>query len=388
MILVAVTFYSCDGFLGKKTELDFIPVPVYSTDQVAYIPVQPTITGLTSPVDIEIGYDELIYVVDAGTQEIISYDQSGRELGRYFLKGVTSVSQDRTLDLLALARIDTVVNNVQFSLPAIVRLELKGNSFGVQNATVQNVIIHPFFVPRLPVTTDNQASFNRIDMMADNSYYVSRSGQGTNNFGGADDAVLLFSAGDEFRGRIGITVQGGALDQNYFSQPFGIATYAEPPQSVTSISQSKSFFFTSLSNTKALKVQRVDRIEGDGGANYLIANTERNDTSKADGFLERAFRFGTPTDVAISGDGTGYVFVADTEKDSVYQFTVNGLEGVQPPVGSSFRKNIRVSFGGKGSGPRQFDRPVAVAYLRQTLYVVDQGNGRVLTFKLSSDLVR
>ena len=87
----------------------------------------------------------------------------------------------------------------------------------------------------------------------------------------------------------------------------------------------------------------------------------------------------------MAGDQSRYLFVVDESKDSVYQFTANGLEGIPPPPASGETRYAKVSFGGRGTGPMQFNGPVAVGYWRQILYVVDAGNGRVSRFKNTLD---
>jgi len=81
LFLATVMLSSCEGFFGKKTDLTFIDAPVFQARDVAYVPIQPIIDGFFEPTDVIAGFDELIYVVDAGSQEIIAFDQSGREQG-------------------------------------------------------------------------------------------------------------------------------------------------------------------------------------------------------------------------------------------------------------------------------------------------------------------
>jgi len=87
----------------------------------------------------------------------------------------------------------------------------------------------------------------------------------------------------------------------------------------------------------------------------------------------------------VTGDGTNFIFVLDQQKDSLYQFTVTGLEGVKPPVGSATSKYQMASFGGRGDGLTQFNAPSSVAYKNRILWVCDTGNGRILRFKLTTD---
>jgi hypothetical protein len=103
---------SCDGFFGKKISTDFLGVPVFEVRPVAYIPIQPVLTGYQDPTDVLSGFDELLYVVDKGAQQVICYDQGFRELGRINVPGAKAIAQDLRLDLLVLGTVDTVVNSV------------------------------------------------------------------------------------------------------------------------------------------------------------------------------------------------------------------------------------------------------------------------------------
>ena len=157
-----------------------------------------------------------------------------------------------------------------------------------------------------------------------------------------------------------------------------------PPQSPF-VNTSSDFLVTMLDNGVTLKVQYISVIETENGITYSVQNLGTGDTAKASRFLYEAFRFANPADVTISGDGTGLVFVVDAEKDSLYQFTLNGYEGLRPPAGSSSAKYILTSFGGTGVGLTQFKNPSGVAYLNKVVYVADAGNSRVLRFMLTTD---
>ena len=104
-----------------------------------------------------------------------------------------------------------------------------------------------------------------------------------------------------------------------------------------------------------------------------------------DGFLYEEFKFEEPTSVALAGDGTGYLFVTDAGKDSLFVFNANGVEGVAPPPGAGTNRPVRVSFGGTGAGPLEFRDPQGVAYFNQIVYVADTGNDRISRFRLNTD---
>ena len=381
LVLAALTLTNCEGFWGEKLDPEFIDVPLYTDRQVAYVPIQPVWDNFVAPVDITIGYDELIYIADGGTSEIIQYDQAGNELGRLAIPGLKEVVQDRTLDLLAIGTFDTL----GFSLPTIYRIELKGGgSYNLSSAIIQNKIIHPFyFKVNFDPGNDELVALNGIAVQADNSYYVARSGPGISQIFGPDDAVLVFGADDEFQTPVVVDL-GGSINTEYFDSPIAITGVAQPPQSPF-VDEDGDFMVCMGDPNRQLKVQYIDVIESDNGISYTVKNLVTGDTSQADGFLLTANRFAVPTDIVYTGDGTNYMFVVDEEKDSLFQFTNTGLEGVAPPAGSTSSKNIKVSFGGTGTGLTQFSRPSGVAYSDEIVYVADRGNVRVLRFRLTTD---
>ncbi|MEO0895109.1 MAG: hypothetical protein AAFY71_01735 [Bacteroidota bacterium] len=386
-ILFLTTLMGCEGFFGVKTSTDFLDEPQFDQREVAYVPIQPVWDDMEYPVDIIAGWDELIYVADSVSEEIISFDQAGNELGRYSVPGLSSIAQDRSLDILAVGTFDTTINNRDFTLSTIYRIDLnKGGDYGLENAFIENKIVHPFYF-RTGVPDDNEqfVRFRGIAALADGEYYVTRNGPDTNpqKFGGPDDALLIFNKEDVFLTPMAIVTEIGTF-RNFFRQPQGLATFAQPPQSPV-IDQGKDFYFTSISPTNALKVQRIVEVIGPFGSNFEVGAFQTGDTSLSDRFLLEGFRFDKPVDVTVAGDGTNYFWVVDEARDSVYQFTGRGFEGVNPPPGSSSDKVIRVSFGGKGIGLTQFNKPRAVAYIDQILYVADGGNGRILRFKLTTD---
>ena len=387
LFLAALTLSSCEGFFGKKTDLTFIDAPVFQARDVAYVPIQPIIDGFFEPTDVIAGFDELIYVVDAGSQEIIAFDQSGREQGRYSLPGVRKIVQDRQMNILAIADHDTTINDANYTLTAIYRLNLNGSlGYGIKNAEIINKIVHPFYFKSSFSSLDAEVKFSSVDIMGDNSFYVTRTGprDNENQVGGPDDGIVLFNDDDEYVSNIFVSTNSGFF-RGYFQTPLAITTFAKPRQS-PSVSPSSNFFVAMADPNVSIKVQSIRFLETEFGSSYEVEILDFTDTSEANDFLYRSDRFENPVDLTLTGDGTNYLFVVDDAKDSVYQFTTRGWEGVNPPAGSSETKNIIASFGGTGEGAMQFNKPSAVAYLDRVLYVTDKGNGRLLRFKLTTDI--
>lgn len=386
LIIISLVFASCDKYFGEQTDLDFIEKPEFQNREVAYVPIQPVWnSNLIEPTDIIAGFDELIYVVDAAREQIICFDESGRELGRFSVPGVHAVSQDRRLNLLALGTHEDTIAGIAYDLTCLYRIELNSNlGYGLKHARIINKIVHPFYFKSTFSTSDKEVKFNKVAVLADNSYYITRSGINNNalKFGGPDDAVLLFSANDSLLTPVTITTTGGFFN-NYFKSPYGISSFVQPPQ--INARGGKEFIVTSIDNNAVIKVQIIDYLETEFGASYQPRAMQSEDYSKADGFLISPYKFSKPLGVALAGDATQYIFVVDAEKDSVYQFTNTGLEGVKPPPGSVSNRYQKASFGGRGKTLNTFNRPTAVAYKNQVLYVADAGNGRILRFKLTLD---
>ena len=378
---------SCENFLGDETDLDFIEVPEQTFREVSYVPVQPIWDQFVSPSDIIAGFDELIYVVDEAAETVIVFDESGKELGRKFIQGAKAIAQDRSLNLLVIGTITDTSNNSNVDRSCIYRLDLNGTmGYGLQFAKVVNTIVHPFYFKTTAISKDSEVKFNRITVLDDNSFYVSRSGpnNSTTQSGGPDDAILEFNKEDRFVTPIIVNDNRGARFLDFFKQPFAITSLVKPPQ--ISADGRGDFIFTSLDPNGVLKVQYIQKIESVDGNAFVTKTDWNNDPSLADRFINEPFRFGEAVGLEFTGDGTNYIFVVDRLKDSLYQFTANGLEGVQPPPASGETKFVRTSFGGSGQGPMQFDRPMAVAYKDRIVYVADAGNGRILRFKLTLDI--
>ena len=389
---LVLTLAGCKSFWGEPTDLSFIDVPALGGDTDGYVPILPAITGLSDPVDVAAGFDEQIYVVDRGTEEIIAYDQAGRRMASYRLPGVKAVAQDRRLNLLALTETDTLIGDTRFRLDAIVRLRLFNDGvYDLAGARVVRKIVHPFYFKVAAATSDADIRFHAIAVYGDNSYLVSRSGPRNlaNQFGGPDNNVLLFNANDNFLGPASVVTSQG-IDRSFFRNPFGLTTFAQPPLPPSNTVTASGDFVVSLLDTNlTLQVLMLRGVQSDQGLEFNVrTDLITGDTSRASGFLYRPRRFTRPLGLAaqFGKAGVNYIFVVDEARDSVYQFSTTGLEGVAPLPWAQTTKYNRVSFGGRGNGPTQFDGPTAVASQNNTLYVCDRGNKRVTRFRLARDL--
>ncbi len=398
IVLVIGLSTGCEDYFGEKTDLGFIEVPDYNANRaVAYVPILPVLDQFLYPTDVCIGFDELIYVVDSAAEEVVVLDQAGRILGRKTVPGATAIAQDRAFDLLVIGTFDTTLinggNASVFTFSTIYRLNLfGGGGYNLNNARIENKIIHPFYTGRRGNSLDevDKVRFRKIAVLGNdndpdlnNQFYVTRAGKG-NSGGGLipNDAICYFKNNDEYISTINVSTSSGVFS-DYFESPSGIATFAQPPQ--LSSRGGRQFIYTSTDPSTTLQVQYIEFIESEFSSFYRPRLLASGDTSKASGFVNSPGKFSRPTDVTIAGDASEYIFVVDAGTDSLYQFTSTGLEGVLPPAASGITKYQKASFGGPGSSVTQFKDPKGVAYFNKILYVADAGNGRVLRFKLTLD---
>lgn len=388
-VSLAALLSGCDNFFGDKTSDSFITPPVPDTRQVTYVAVQPSFTGFGLPTAIVAGNDQLFYVVDSARQELVCLNQSGVRLASRVIPGITAVAQDRRLDLIVLGRIDyPAASGELVNVPAIYRLNLKQQvGYGLANAVITDTIIQPFYFSRTRgiEPRDNQVRFNGVAILPDNRFLVTRTGPGVEVATGVpDDAVLLF---DTDRGRfttISITGEGGASFNNYFRKPFGIATIP-PAQQVLTGRESQDFIVTThdeLQDT-VLRVKYIQTNVSPEGISYQVKNLPLPNDTSIRGSLYQSYKFRRPMGVTIANDQTGFIFV--TDKDSLFQFTSEGYEGVRLVASTIRRGYNKVSFGGKGSGPYKFNGPAGVAYLNRIVYVADSRNGEIKRYRLSTD---
>jgi hypothetical protein len=261
-------------------------------------------------------------------------------------------------------------------------------------ARIIDTLIHPFCDDSRTITAfrgaDDQAvEFTGLATLADNTLYVARRGprNSTTAIARPDNVVLFYDPdGDNIGFANQLSPEGSNLRSTWDMS--AIATFIGPPQALIGFSNSRDFMTCLLGPGAEYRVLWMNRFEDPVQGIFFQENASliQQDLTRADRFLYEPNRFERPLDICISPDSRGYIFVVDAGKDSLYQFTQRGYEGVNPPANTSITKQIIASFGGTGSGPSQFRDPSGVAYLRNMVFVADRGNNRVLRFRLSTDL--
>jgi hypothetical protein len=361
---------------------------LYPTN-VGYVPIQPYFTGFSNPVDVFVGFDQMIYVVDDNGVEIL--DLTGKFQKRISIYGATDIIQDRRQHTYVCGRIlkDVTGDGIPENLPAVYHFY---NASAANGPIFVDTLIHPFCDASRNTSgyrgsTDEQVQFTGLACLADNRIYVSRTGpvNSLSTVALPDNSILIFDKNGINLGYCnGLNPTNSSLKSELNIS--AIATQQVPPQSYNSATD--NFFITQNSPQAEYGVLNIlesnDPVAGiTFGENANLLNF---DYSKATRFLYQSFRFKNATDVYVAPNSTGYVFVVDATTDSLYQFTQKGFEGVNPPANSGITKQIIASFGGAGNGPFQFNQPSGVCFYNSMIYVADKGNNRICRYKLSTDL--
>lgn len=373
-------------FEQGKIDPDLVP------NKVGYVPLYPFFTGFSNPVDVYLGYDEMVYVVDDYGLHVL--DQTGKKALSIAIPGATDVTQDRRLHTYVLGRVNDPLLGNRAAVYHLINTGTGGYTF-------VDTLIHPLNDESRSATAnrgadDEAVQFTGIATLHDNTVYLTRTGprNDVNSFVRPDNAVLLYDAdGKNIGFAPGINPVNSSLKSALGIS--SIATFSAPPQRLQGMSTSKNFLITQADQGKSVEYRTLMITATDDpelGTQYSETPSFLSfDNSKADRFLYQSFRFKKPEDCYIAPDNLGYIFVVDSETDSLYVFTPQGYEGVNPPANSGITKQVIVSFGGAASdgstsGPFSFNDPSGVCYNRRTIFVADKKNNRICRYKLSTDL--
>jgi len=318
-----------------------------------YVQQNPDWTGFNHPQDIIIGNEPFVYVADTYNNRIVMLDIGGRVLGySQTIKNPVAIAEDKRLQLIVCAEFDTLLtgNTQPTTFGAIYRLNLYAVGNVISAATPRRVFYDP---------SDSVRRYTGVATLYDNTYYITRVGP-KNELTRIDKdiAVILFSKSDQLISPVANLVPEGT----------GLRSIHNLTSIATMPTGRSVEFVISQTGTNALfKVQWI-RLVTAGQTTYF--DSKFYPSVDGDIGLLQLGKFEQPEDVTL--DPSGNLFVVDAARDSLYRFSSRGVE--------------RYSFGGTGSGERQFRQPWGVAYYDKTVYVADAGNNRIVRFKLSTDL--
>ncbi len=355
MGLVAV-FVGCES----KFPMSSLPSASASTTigDTVYVQQNPAWTGFNNPTAIIVGNEPFIYVADTYNDRIVMLDLNGRIIGVASDPGPNGIrrpvglAEDKRLNLLVVAQFDTTLpgHSASTTFGAIYRMDLVSVGHNIGSGIFRRVFYEP---------SDSSRRYTAVASLYNNQYYVTRTGpKNEATRVDKDIAVLLFSAGDQLLSPVSnLTTDGSGLLS--IQDLTGIATMP--------YKRSVEFAISQTGQNSLWKVQWIQLVVEGQTQNYLSKFYPSTDGNID---ILRINHFQSPRGVTF--DDVGNLFVVDGQTDSLYRFSSRGIE--------------HYSFGGTGSGERQFLQPSGVAVFNRTVYVADAGNNRIVRFKLSTDL--
>lgn len=318
-----------------------------------YVQQNPNWTGFNYPSAIIVGNEPFVYVADTYNNRIVMLDLTGSVIGVAVdprpngMRRPIALAEDKKLNLLVCAQFDTTLPG--HASPTTFGAVYKMDLFAVGNNISAGVLKKVFFEPG-----DSARRYTAVAPLFNNAYYVARTGP--NDAGiDKDDNILLFAPNDQLLTGLPPYFTWDGTGLLSIHKITGIATMPNK--------RTIEYVFCQTGATSLFKVQWIQEV-------VLGQTTDFESKFYPDVDLYRLSKFHSPSGVTF--DPAGNLFVVDAQSDSLYRFSATGSE--------------HYSFGGAGSGERQFNQPSGVAFFDKTVYVADAGNNRIVRFKLSTEI--
>jgi len=354
--LVTIVFAALIGCQEARFPVDSLPRGDVNTriGDTVYVQQNPVWTGFNHPQAVIVGNEPFVYVADTDNDRIVMLDLIGRVIGySQTIKRPVALTEDKRLQLLVCAQFDTLLpgKTSPTTFGAVYRIDLVSGNHNISSIRPRRVLFEP---------SDSTRRYSGIASLTNNQYYVCRNGPKNETTRiDRDIAILLFSQDDLLLSPMTTSFSPDGTGLLSLSNLTAVATLPT--------GRTVDFVFCQTGDRALFKVQWI-RLVAEGQTTNLLSKFYPSVDGNID-FL-KLNRFARPAGVTI--DPAGNLFVVDAAKDSLYRFSTRGIE--------------RYSFGGTGSGERQFREPHGVAYFDKTLFVADRGNNRIVRYKLSTDL--
>ncbi len=340
LLLFAFLLSSCGG--------DKFPLPqpvddsggTSAVSDTTYLQLQPvwgaeTGYGFKQPQDVLLGREPLVYVADTQNDRIVMFDLSGNILGEsQAIDNPVALTQDSKLNLL----IVTDRNKIY-------RVNLTAVQHRIAEAPVE-LVFNEIDNPDRRFT-GIAAVLASLQGRALINYIVTATGNDKK-----DNQILVFP--EDFNVR---TPDALSLEPN----GLGILS-ASLPSGITFLRDFSGDFIFCMTGENSFKVQWIT------SGQFGIIPRLNPGLGNFDIFA--AGKFSMPEDVTV--DAEGNIYVIDADLHYLFKFSATGDE--------------LQSFGGAGTGEKQFQQPHGVAFFDKTLYVADTGNNRIVRFRLSTDV--
>jgi DNA-binding beta-propeller fold protein YncE len=375
----------------RKFNIGVLPDPGQATaiGDTNYVEVFPPFGGFQDPGAITVGNDQLIYVADYASNEIVMMDAGGTILMRRGIPHPASIVQNSKLDLyvggeaIAPNGVDTLgaiyrLFLVRFDTTYVARIDTLVNpSTGDTTITVVRRDTSYFYNHDLEHAHMRiawqepgrpQRRYPGIGILPGNGYLVARTGPDNSSFVDPDARVLLFNKGDTL-----VTPLGDLI-----TRPSGgtAVTDIRDPGSLLVIPSSRDFIMTQNSTaTSGIAYGAIWMIyQSTPDFQGWIPKFDPSRPEQRGADFVRPYRFQLATGIAYDRRRREF-FVVDSELDSVIKFDRNGR----------FRTESFGRYKTTSDQLQGLDHPRGIAFSNDcTLYVTDTGHKVIRRFRLST----
>ena len=341
---------------GCGNQLDLGQFPITNNGNInvsdtVYILQSPVWTGFSSPKDIIIGNDQLIYVCDTKNNRIVQMDISGNFLSTRSLGDnvyPNKIAQDNNFDILVLSDSTTSIDTIT----VLHRFKLVSGGGLIGDARQITLFSSLYPTPN----SNKYRKLTGISIFPDNSFIITRIGPGDPIGIDPGNAII------KLKGIESIT----NVDKLSGFQISGNSFYSiENSSGICAARNSSTDFILTRSTPDTVSLNKVIWFN----YNYTSGAYDPKFTSPIQDLVN--IKFGTPS--GVIQDANSNVYVVDALRNHLYKFNSAGRLLVE-------------SFGAYGSGDSQFNSPMGVAHFNKVLYIADTKNNRVVRFKLSTDI--
>jgi hypothetical protein len=340
----------CDSPMDLST----LPQQPQSLLDTAYVAIMPPFGGFSEPEGLLLGKDQLLYVADTRANRLVMLNRAGGVLNQRTMLHPVAIGQDSRLDLLVGG--EMVAANGD-TVGAIFRIHLVSTSPDSAHRldrsridTVWRELAHP------------RRRFTGITVLSDNSYLAARDGSDNSSLIDPDARVLVFDRDDKFITPMPAFVTGTGT---------GIANINHPT-SVTAFPNSMDFVLVQASDGIAYGALWMVYSSTSDFQGWLPRFDPARAEDRSVDFIKPA-RFSRARAVAIDPSRRD-VFIADAGLDSIFKFNSRGV--------------IRGESFGRVRSDGMMHRPSGLAFFEKILYVLDQDQGIILRYRLSTDVPR
>jgi len=335
-------------------DLSTLPQPAASLLDTAYVAIMPPFGGFSGPEGMLLGKDQLLYVADTRADRIVMLNRAGSVLSAREVLRPVALAQDGRLDLLVGGLVVAANGD---SIGALFRIHL---------ASANPDSAHRLELARMDTIWREPAHpgrrFPGIAVLSDNGFLAVRDGPDNASLIDPDARVLQFDKDDRFITPLPGLVTGTGT---------GIANINHPT-SIAAFPGSNDFVLVQSSEGVAYGALWMVYSSTNDFQGWLPRFDPANFNDRSADFI-RPNRYVFAKAVAVDPSRRD-VFVADADLDSIFKFNSRGVMR-----GESF---------GRVRSEGLMRRPSGLAFFDKVLYVLDQEQGMILRYRLSTDVPR